>query len=134
MSLSASSSGYSVIRPSITKKLPTKSVGNTVSFCRDTKQGAGTKMNKKTLFGFRRMSVGLPFLFHSQFSQPSSQCWEIGVFLLDLSKQGEWEGLGSLLSPTLDTTTTPDPGAVSSGKFSLAVPTVQTKGEGGQCR
>lgn len=41
-------------------------------------------------------------------------------------QQGEWEGLGSLLNPTLDT---PDPGAVSSGKFSSAVPSVQTEGE-----
>lgn len=98
MSLSASSSGYSVIWPSVTKKLPTKSVGNTVSFCRDTKQGAGTEMNKKTLFGFRRMSVGLPFLFHSQFSQPSSQCWEIGVFLLNLSSKESGRGLGVCLA------------------------------------
>lgn len=98
MSLSASSSGFGVIRPGMMKKLPVKSVGNTVSFCRVTKQSAGTEMNKKTLFGVGRMSAGLLVLFHGQFSQPSSRCWGIRVCLLDLSSKESGRGLGVCLT------------------------------------
>lgn len=129
MSLSASSSGFGVIRPSMMKKLPVKSVGNTVSFCRVTKQSAGTEMNKKTLFGFGRMSAGLPVLFHGQFSQPSSRCW-------GSEQQGEWEGLGSLLNPTLDTPPPPQilelcPLESSLRQYPVCRPKVRPMGEPG---
>lgn len=59
--------------PACQKKLPAESVGNSQLLQR-YKQGAGTQMNKKTLFGFGRTSA-VQFLF----PQPFSQGWGIGV-------------------------------------------------------